>query len=186
MKKLLVLLVITLSIVFVSCGTDTKTKTSESETIKVPETKTPEVKTDNWDVTNIVDEFGDKTGEIVYSKKFYGNFTNSATQGSKLTIQVIDYGHAYLFKLYEYNRSLANICYENSFGQIQVKRANGEVEKYKAFYNENGVVFSEDGFYRVLKDSKGETMKIVIDSNSFDGAIGSNSRYVFEFTTRPI
>lgn len=137
-----------------------------------------------WQETIIVDEFGDPTGETVSYALFEGTFSNSATTNSELIVKVIDYGEAILFELYEYGRTPgASMGYSSEWGQISVKRADGNVESYRAFAPDSGGLYfrSKDDFYDMFRSSSEEVVKVIIKESSFS-QYGS-SVYVFTLIT---
>ena len=60
----------------------------------------------NWEVDYYVDEFGDKTNDAYVRGEFHGTFSNSATNGSSLTVYVYmdkDKPNRIAFRLLEYD-----------------------------------------------------------------------------------
>ena len=141
---------------------------------------------DVWETVEIVDEFGDSTGESVIRTFAKGTFSNSATANSDLIVKVVDYGDGIAFDLYEYSSPpAAKLCYDGCFGNISIKRANGDIETYEVFAPKSGGIYVSDervDFTNVLKNSNGETIKVVIKQSSFS-KYGSSS-YKFDLVTQ--
>ena len=185
MKKVMMIVVVML-MTLMSCG-DSKVDVVSDE-VKVEEMSKDTIENvvvDDWDLTITTDEFGDPTGDSVYVKLFNGVFTNSAVNNKELTIRIVDYGNSYIMGLYEYNKRLANISYENSDGSINVKFSNGDTKKFKTIYIEgSGLYFDEDSeFYTLLKTNKDTEFKISIDSDAFSNH-GGRSTYKFKIKSR--
>ena len=186
MKKVLTGLSLVLVVLITSCSDGVNVKQVEVSSNDTTETVAEVVKDlDAWELSIVKDEFGDPTGDSVYVKLFKGLFSNTAVQNEEMTIKVVDYGDSFLFGIYEYNRNLATISYEHSFGYIKVKTESGEVVKYKTFnMSGSGLYFDSDSdFYKIFRSSKGKEFKIYIDTDSFDSHAGK-CNYSFKVTSR--
>ncbi|MEI7675750.1 MAG: hypothetical protein WCJ03_03130 [Bacteroidales bacterium] len=98
------------------------TKTSSS-------TYTPPVKTENyWNVTHYTDEFGEETKQkVIRSVDYYGKFSNSATQDSRLRVIFFIEGETSMsIKLFEYdNTNPVKHCTEDGY-RMKVRNSTGE------------------------------------------------------------
>lgn len=136
-----------------------------------------------WEATEVTDEFGDPTGETVTSAFFEGTFSNSATTNSELAVRVIDYGELIVLKLYEYKSTPdAKMCYDGCFGNITVKRASGAIETYRTYAPKGGGLYydTKDDFMELFRNNSGETIKIVVHENNFSDY--GSSKYSFTIT----
>ena len=138
-----------------------------------------------WETVEIVDEFGDSTGESVTRAFFKGVFSNSATSNADLIVKVVDYGNAVMMELYEYSKTPgASMCYDGCTGEISVKNSSGEIETHSTFAPESGGLYfnSDDSFFNLIHNNLGETIKVVVRERNFS-KYGSSS-YVFEMITQ--
>lgn len=139
-----------------------------------------------WEKVPITDEFGDPTGNTAYLLLVEGYFKNSATEGQELIAKIIDYDDkGYSIDLFEYKRlPSAALCYKDCFGEIYVKRANGDLEKYEAFaLSSGGLYFNENSdFAKMFQNNSGETIKIYIKQDSFRDY--GTATYLFTITIR--
>lgn len=136
-----------------------------------------------WEATEVTDEFGDPTGDTVTSAFFEGTFSNSATSNSELAVRVIDYGEIVVLKLYEYKSTPdAQMCYDGCFGSITVKRASGAVETYRTYAPKSGGLYydNKDDFMNLFRNNSGETIKVVVREDSFSDY--GSSKYTFTLT----
>ena len=142
---------------------------------------------DKWETVEITDEFGDTTGESVDRFLTEGKFNNSATYGSKLIVKLVDYGDSMMLSLYEYGSApAASIDYSSNFGFINVKRADGTIEKYDTFAPKSGgIYFSKEEyivFSALINNGKSETIKVIINGDDLGGR--SSTKYIFTLLTR--
>ena len=87
-----------------------------------------------WELHYFVDEFKEKTKNGYLSQKCQGQFSNSATEDSKLNVQVIYSKNSLQFFFYEYGNSLLKSFKGARGEQYQVKIK--EVDKEGIIYNE--------------------------------------------------
>jgi hypothetical protein len=141
---------------------------------------------DQWETVEIVDEFGDPTGDSVKRIFANGTFSNSATANSDLIAKVVDYGDAITIDLYEYSSPpSASMCYDGCFGSISIKRENGDVEKHEVYASDSGGLYISESrvdLLNLFRNTNGETIKIVIYQSSFS-KYGSSS-YKFSVITQ--
>ena len=140
---------------------------------------------DKWETVDIVDEFGDKTGESVKRIFHKGTFSNSAAYKKDLIVKVVDYGDNMSISLFEYNKPpSARLAYESSFGNISVKMADGSVQQFKVFAPKSGGIFidTKDSLYKLMKNGNNQELKVSIKQSSFSD-IGQ-STYVFNLLTQ--
>ena len=140
-----------------------------------------------WETAHLTDEFGDETGETVDRFFVKGKFNNSATHGSELIVKLVDYGDSMMLSLYEYGSApAASIDYDSNFGFINVKRADGTIEKYDTFAPESGgIYFSKEeytAFSALINNGKNETIKVIINGDDLGGR--SSTKYIFTLLTR--
>lgn len=126
----------------------------------------------DWEISEVVDEFGDPTGDKVKVGYFEGKFNNSAQSGASLIVKVVDYGGAAKINLYEYS-TLPNVTigYKTIFGLIKVKRQNGDIETYDCMASESGGLYfgNEDyiKFSNLINNNNKEKVKVIIEGESF-------------------
>tara|TARA_Y100000389_G_C17314648_1_gene439805 strand:+ start:407 stop:898 length:492 start_codon:yes stop_codon:yes gene_type:complete len=140
---------------------------------------------DVWETVDIVDEFGDSTGESVIRTFAKGTFSNSATSNADLIVKVVDYGDAVMMELYEYSKAPGvSMCYDGCIGEISVKNSSGEIKTHSSFAPESGGLYfnSDDSFFNLIHNNLGETIKVVVRERNFS-KYGSSS-YVFEMITQ--
>ncbi len=98
-----------------------------------------------WTLKQTVDEFGDATGETVFSYKVDGDFSNTATNSSSLKVVSAFYpdASAFGFNLFEYGNTLATY-YDSS--QLTFKfKINDAIYEFKMVGSApNGMVFLSD------------------------------------------
>ena len=140
-----------------------------------------------WETAHVTDEFGDRTGESVDRFFVKGKFNNSATYGSELIVKLVDYGDSMMLSLYEYGSApAASIDYDSNFGFINVKRADGTIEKYDTFAPKSGgIYFSKEeytAFSALINNGKSETIKVIINGDDLGGR--SSTKYIFTLLTR--
>tara|TARA_R110002050_G_C8625720_1_gene487889 strand:- start:56 stop:601 length:546 start_codon:yes stop_codon:yes gene_type:complete len=156
-----------------------------------------------WETAHVTDEFGDRTGESVDRLFVKGKFNNSATYGSKLIVKLVDYGDSMILSLYEYGSSPeANIDYDSNYGFINIKRADGSVEKYSGFaLKDGGIYFAKtsetmeeiqrsgtkgikfyEDFNALINSGKKESIKVIINGDDLGGR--SSDKYIFTLITR--
>ena len=140
-----------------------------------------------WETVEIVDEFGDVTGESAKSIYCSGVFSNSATSNSDLYARVTEQNGMIIIQLFEYQSppSVA-LGLDDALGKIKVKRSNGEIEQYDAFAPESGgVYFTKDvgrDFLDLVINGDGEEITILIKEEDFSD-YGSAS-YRFKLKTQ--
>lgn len=160
MKKVLIgVLALIMVLGLVGCSSTPETKetntTEPTETSPVEtESQTPEPTVEptstetlsSWEIVNYVDDFGDETDEVYLQGVFSGEFSNTATTNSQLTVVVFyDYnisdrsvfeGKAYYtsgdynmsFRLLEYNDHKA--VFNNSAEMTLKVKINEEIYEY--------------------------------------------------------
>ena len=111
-----------------------------------------------WVQSEFVDEFGDKTGKkYEYIISDNGNFSNSATTGSKLTCKFIHSKKlSYIVvDVYEYGSSLANEI-EATFETVKIKQPSGNIVVInKVFFTKNGsLFFSKEKYQKLISSIK--------------------------------
>jgi hypothetical protein len=140
-----------------------------------------------WETAQTTDEFGDNTGESVDRFFVKGTFNNSATYGSELIVKLVDYGDSAMLSLYEYGSApAASIDYSSNFGFINVKRADGTIEKYNTFAPKSGgIYFNKENytaFSALINNGQNETVKVIINGDDLGGR--SSTKYIFTLLTR--
>lgn len=93
-----------------------------------------------WEIVDIVDDFGDATGETCIKSAVTGTFSNTATSDSDLTVVVFinntDSGeYTVEFRLLEYNETRAT--HLNSDDMILKTKVDDEIIEYHLFGGEN-------------------------------------------------
>tara|TARA_Y100000766_G_scaffold214332_1_gene186042 strand:- start:374 stop:895 length:522 start_codon:yes stop_codon:yes gene_type:complete len=147
---------------------------------------------DSWTTVDIVDDFGDKTGESVSRYFSEGTFSNSATTNSEMTFKMVDYGKdekgsgTLQIDIFEYNSTKATLAYETSRGTISCKLSDGSVVKYNAYALKSGglAIWGKDydSFIELINNGKGEKIKFVVNESSFSEY--GNAKYVGYFHTK--
>lgn len=190
MKK--TLLTIASCALLISCG-ETKNSSREegrdSAAVILDYEETSEAapqtfETSAWDLGEYVDDYGDKTGEKYIYTMAEGNFSNSATTNSGLTVQVLAKKGKVQLYFYEYNSSLAK---DDEAMDLKIKDENGEEYKFGLWVGSNGCGYissyrqgnKDDKFLELLMNNKslkcsskmGEytvsTYRFVIDCTGF-------------------
>jgi len=184
-KVILGLLMIVLSISITSCGGDISKSITNEKNVTTKDSNDHKTSSNVWDEIKVVDQFGDDTGKRVYSKIFEGNFSNSATENSKLKIQVIKRDSSYNFKLYEYGRNLVRLSgNDNALGDITIKDNTNEVNHYEVFSMRDGIIYisNTSDLYKIMSIPNNE-LKIVIRGGNFS-RLNRSSIYNFKITTK--
>jgi len=137
-----------------------------------------------WETTNVTDEFGDPTGDTVDRLFVEGTFSNSATRDSDLTVKFVDYGDGLVIELYEYDRSPANLCLSDGcFGYFPIRDASGETHKIEAFAGSSTGLYVSDDRDKLLEIlNNSEEVRFVIYEDKFESDYG---RAVYRFTVAP-
>lgn len=128
MKKLFAIIpLIALSLVLSQCVNKAEVERQKAinDSIKAEEERIEEENNLGiWNIQYFVDEFGDETNDGYVATRLTGRFSNSATDGSPLTIRfIIKDSTDIAFKLYEYGSS--NPVKESGFNRVLVKDAEG-------------------------------------------------------------
>lgn len=113
-KALSLILALVICLSLCACGGNADEAQPQTTTAVATQATTPVVE-NQWDVTPLLDDFGDPTGIYYACCTVDGTFSNTATTDSPLTVVVYEYvktqkeGYdpAYMFKLLEYSDQLA-------------------------------------------------------------------------------
>ena len=90
----------------------------------------------NWEVDYYVDEFGDKTNDAYVRGTFHGTFSNSATNGSSLTVLIYmdrDAPTTVQFRLLEYDSHKATAISSDKI-TLKIKNDNGSTSTFSLTY----------------------------------------------------
>ena len=141
-----------------------------------------------WETVEIVDEFGDPTGDVAKSVYCEGVFSNSATSNSDLIARVSDQSELIVIQLYEYaSPPSVSMGLGDEIGKIKVKRADGTVQEFGAWSPKGGgLYFSKDlgrDFIDLVLNGGGEEITVLIKEKDFS-EYGSAS-YRFKLKTQP-
>ncbi|WP_445749991.1 hypothetical protein [Polaribacter sp.] len=141
---------------------------------------------DNWEIVELKDKFGDKTGETVKSLFTRGKFSNTATSNEDMLVRVLDYGDYIKISLLEYNKPPeAILVTENRNGYIHIKRENGDEEKYTVNASGYGGMFiykKSNKLLKLIREGNGEVIKVFLSSREF--SIYGKSTYTFSLKTQ--
>ena len=133
-------------------------------------TMTAQLNFDSWNSSDVVDDFGDNTGQTVDRLFASGTFSNSATADSRLTVKLVDYiSDKILFlDFYEYNSAPGARLARSEYLYLHVKLENGSVIKLKGFASKGGgLVFSTKNYNKAKEILKsGNKMKCFISEGS--------------------
>jgi hypothetical protein len=147
-----------------------------------------QIEYDVWETVETVDEFGDPTEDSVLRFFTRGTFSNSATLGDDMTVKLLDYGDDMELYIYEYDSTVASFGFKIGYGEISIKRANGDVETYGAYSMESTTLYFRDKkkfgrkFIKLIRESQGEVLKVVVKEKNFS-EYGS-SKYSFTLITQ--
>ncbi len=125
-----------------------------------------------WETVEIVDEFGDPTGDVAKSVYCEGVFSNSATSNSDLIARVSDQSELIVIQLYEYaSPPSVSMGLGDERGKIKVKRADGTVEEFGAWSPKGGgLYFSKDlgrDFIDLVINGGGEEITVLVKEEDF-------------------
>jgi len=123
-----------------------------------------------WSYGHFTDEFGERTKNTFIEIETEGVFSNSATTGSKLYVQVLvsKNGRDGKIALIEYNKQRP-AQYFIGGGYFKLKNAAGDIEQYRLphKWNQEGAMwFNAGAFIKFMKKSIGEVQCIVYDEHS--------------------
>jgi hypothetical protein len=98
----------------------------------------PAIEYGNWSIGEIIDQWGDKTGEKYagYNKRVDGNFSNSATNGATLDVRNIVFSKrgGLTVELYQYGRD-AVLGIGTEKVDISIRDSNAKEEKVSGIFN---------------------------------------------------
>lgn len=175
----------------VFCGCMKTAPDAKKETAKATEAEpAPSV----WEYKYYVDDFGDPTDTPYIKGKFEGTFSNSATDNSKLKVNVLIDAEGLgdnltiHFNLFEYGEYKAAFYYGETV-KIRTKDSAGKVKVYET--PEKSVldgVYCDDGKVYMLEAA--ELVKAIADNEQLsinievypDGAYSPNRTYKFKTT----
>lgn len=136
MKKLLISILF-LCILLIMCSCDTSIHTNDSNFNDLDSSQTTQnSNSSNIDATNIwsvgfsVDEFNQETDEwyVANDDLFLGEFSNSATTNSSLTVRMVAFGEGFTMEDGREVPVLGFMLYE--YGSHQVKNSSGYIKSY--------------------------------------------------------
>lgn len=133
----------------------------------------------SWKLVNIVDDFGDPTGDSVIQQIVVGKFTNSATADSKCKYVIQSYPKVVLIDIFPYDKGVREKFVTASQQLLKIKSPDGKKSELKVFAIENGQIVlnkKEAKEFKQLLKQHG-TFKVVL--NYVDNY--SEARYEFEF-----
>ena len=170
--------------------TDSKTLSSEStkalSTLVAKEKEQREFTANlgQWQVGNLVDEFGDNTGDSYPYSVVQGNHENSAVLTSEVYVKSFIQGDNVFFQIFNGSMNLKETFPDSEFGTIKVKFPNGDVKTERIFFYKNSVSESPQNgtplIFTHLTSGSGD-LKILID-------LSTASRYhsdKYQFTIGP-
>lgn len=161
MRQLLKVAALVACITLSSCSNNQSKPNHESSAAEQP------IQAKTWQIGNYVNEFGEPTGyKYVYAELTNGSFSNSATQGSRLTALVQPFRQAniygdtvggVIFKLFEYGKHPVTRSGEM---HIAVRGNDGNIIRGMVRVEDNGNIlvpydkrtgFSGDSIFSVLQ-----------------------------------
>ncbi len=134
----------------------------------------------NWEIKYYVDDFGEptKNGYITYHSRIIGEFSNSATSNSILSVVLLFNENDYNIKLYEYGGNHPVKDSDQSY-DIWIRDAHGDTHKIWGHnYSDRISVSSYEDSWLTNALLAGGTVKIRIKE---DRKHGVPSEYSFEF-----
>jgi hypothetical protein len=111
---------------------------AETKALIDDKTGGPIIEYGNWNIGELIDQWGDKTGERYagYNKKAGGNFSNSATNGAELDVRNIIFSKSggLTLELYQYGRdAVLGIGTERI--SIDIRDGNAKEEEVSGFFS---------------------------------------------------
>jgi hypothetical protein len=184
MKNLLAILFL---FTLVSCGG--KNKKTESATSEITSTKesTKEESTtadgDKWESKELLDEFGEASGVKCAYLSTYGTFSNSATSGSHLFVELLFTKNKAGILLHEYNDDKPAAKFIGGGGKMKMKKSDGTDISISITgdWDKQGGLSISGSDYNKLKEfitkNDGEIKVVITDkySSSYNFKINSNS-----------
>lgn len=169
MKKLIALILLLSMIVCLSaCGTKEKdTETNESTQVETSTDETNNQTQQNdesaesnvstvketWTKDFYVDDFNEPTDEWVVYSSFDGTFSNSATNDSRLSGQVLIDAQYVAFILYEYNRNQVKNIYSDAEEYTIITRTNDAEQTFKGYiYSEGDRIIVDENNTESIKN----------------------------------
>jgi hypothetical protein len=130
-----------------------------------------------WVKKFYVDDFGDPTTDSYESFMAQGTFSNSATQDSRATYQLMNDGERFLIYIYEYGSRLATKV-SSTFQTVKIKTPSGDVVTINdAFFNKSGYLqFKYIKYTKIIETISTPGDYIIIFSGEY------SSKYKLNFT----
>lgn len=141
-----------------------------------------------WEIGNVVDDFGDSTGERFVYTIVEGTFSNSATTSSPCSIRILSQYEAtpfpkeeWVFEIHEYGfDNPVNTFRSDSESTIKIKDELNKVHSFNASNNKY-----ENNWNKLLGTNAKSFSDLVMNNNSLKVAISCDStRYNFEIPTK--
>ena len=180
MKNLLAILFL---FTLVSCGgKNKKTESATTETVsKNEEAKTTD--SEKWKSKELLDEFGEASGNKCAYLSTYGTFSNSATSGAHLFVELLFTKNKAGILLHEYNDDKPAAKFIGGGGKMKMKNSDGTNISISITGNwdkQGGLSVSGSDFSKLkefITKNNGEIKVVITDksSSSYNFIINSNS-----------
>lgn len=120
----------------------------------------------NWEIGFYVDDFGDKTNDSYIIGTFEGEFSNSATTGSELTVYVYfdkSYKSVTTIRLLEYGSHKATFLSSETI-TLKTKNSLGKTNSYTLTYSGGDLYSFDINLRKEIESSKQLSMAITTSS----------------------
>lgn len=144
MNKVYLILISMLSVILHSCIGGSKQEVVATDSLAVEDITEPVLS--EWQKDYFVDEFGEKSNapEDAYAYiETDGDFSNSATTGSHLTVRILATPNQVRFNLFEYGSQMVK---GEGILHFKAKLPNDSIIEFKTYNQDNGANFVDD-FY---------------------------------------
>ena len=167
------LIVLSFSLLLYSCqtGNDYKNDTIDSTQSVVPLNSIKPESTNTWVLDSFINEFGEKGNEKYIQIEATGNFSNSATSGAYLKVEILLTKTAAGIFLHEYRDNTPSQKFIGS-GKIRLKNEAGvdvTVYSYSSWNQKEGLLIEGDEYNKLKKfllNSKGIIKAVIYDDYS--------------------